>query len=170
MKKIELTQGEFALVDDEDFEELNKHKWHAHKEGGIFYAVRRVPCSSKGSKVRMHRQIMRVSYGIILDHIDGNGLNNQKSNLRICTTSQNQMNSSKRKDNTSGFKGVRWHKKTKKWEARIWVNNKWKYLGHHVTPEVAACAYNEAAKKYYGEFANLNPVAISALEGVKGEK
>jgi len=89
-----------------------------------------------------------------VDHIDGNGLNNKKSNLRLCTNNQNLYNRAKCKNNTSGFKGVKWKKDSKKWVAAINVNNKRIYLGQYTSKIKAHEAYVAACKKYHGEFAN----------------
>ena len=156
MKQIQLTQGQFALVDDCDHEYLSQFKWCAAKYRGKFYAVRGRP------SVRMHRVVaeragMKIE-DLEVDHDDHNGLNNVRSNLRPATTSQNQWNRALQKDNTSGFKGVCWHQRSRKWQARIRVNGKLVYLGYHDDKIDAARAYNEAAIKYFGEFAYLNEV------------
>lgn len=155
MKEIQLTQGKVALVDDEDFDYLNQFKWYTNKCGhgyDKFYAVR----LNKHENVHMHRLIMNTPDGFYTDHIDGDGLNNQKNNLRICTSSQNQANKKKCKNNNCGFKGVHLDKPRNKWKATIHKNNKTIFLGRFDTPQEAAKNYDKAARKYFGEFAELN--------------
>ena len=131
MKKIKLTKGKFALVDNEDFEYLNQWKWHLCRD----YAIRRQ--YFKGDKIYarkvkiiwMHRLIINTPPGMETDHINGNGLDNQKNNLRIVTKSQNQHNRKLSKQNTSGFTGVFWMKESKKWMARTYINGENKYCG-----------------------------------------
>lgn len=144
-KCIPLTQGKAALVDDEDFDKLNQYKWCFDGQ----YAQRKV-----GNKtIRMHRVILDSPQ---VDHIDGDGLNNQRSNLRVCTHTQNQMNRAKHKIMSSKYKGVSWNKPTEKWRARIETNQGSLYLGLFEVEEEAARAYDEAAKENFGEFARLN--------------
>lgn len=153
MKEIQLTQGQIALVDDEDFENLNQFRWCAVKIGRTFYAVRNVRIDGKKRGVRMHCQILG---GKLIDHKDHNGLNNQKSNLRFCTASQNCMNKRKRKNCVSIYKGVCFHKQHKRWLAHIKKDGKDNHLGYFVTEIDAAKAYNIKAVELFGEFANLN--------------
>lgn len=157
MKKIPLTQNKYALVDNSDFEELNKHKWYANKLGDTFYAMRHLKVSEGNSKtiVLMHSAIMKTPKGMDTDHKDRNGLNNQRKNLRICTRSQNGMNKTKAKANTSGFKGVFWHKRDKTWRSQIKVDGKSTHLGYFKTKEDAYKAYCEACAHYHGEFSNI---------------
>ncbi len=155
---ITLTKGYEALVDDEDFEWLSQHKWRMNERTG--YAI----CSMRKDiyrTVSMHREILSKSsiglpIGLLVDHIDFNKLNNCKANLRFVTKAQNNRYVGKRKNNTSGYKGVRWCKKGKRWRSEITVNWEHKWLGYFDTVEEAATAYNEAAKEYFGEFACLN--------------
>ena len=161
MKKIPLTQGKFALVDDEDFEYLNQFKWFAQKDKLDFYACRQIKVEKgkqRQTKVSMSRDIMKPSKGMQVDHIDGNGLNNQRTNLRICTNAENTKNKEKHKKSKSGFKGVQHNPKKckKQWEVYIRCNYKSIYVGSYLSREEAAHAYDEAAKKYFGEFACLN--------------
>jgi hypothetical protein len=163
MKLIPLTQSKFAIVDDEDFEELSKFKWCAKKNHyGGYCAIRN--CYSRINKkqhpIYMHRQIMSCPRGKDIDHKNHNPLNNQRDNLRICTNRENIRNSRRRKDNTSGFKGVCWLKNRKKWMAYIQFDCKFHNLGYFNSKIEAACSYNNAAKLYFGEFANLNFVGI----------
>jgi hypothetical protein len=156
MKEIILSQGKVALVDDEDYEYLNQWKWCAVKSRYTFYASRGIMRDGKWTSERMHRVILNPRERELIDHRDHDGLNNQKSNLRICTNGQNQMN--KRPASATGYKGV--YKDFGKYKASIEFNNKRLLLGVYRTPEEAALAYNEAAKKYHGEYANLNKVKI----------
>ena len=178
MKKIPLSaKGKFSnrgkyfsLVDDELYNELSKFNWSISKNG---YAQRRVKIGDKVSTILMHRQIMELSFGdsICVDHINGNRLDNQKSNLRVCSHTENLHNSKISKRNKSQAKGV-FHQcikyETKKgvvckyyWRASIMFNKELIYLGCFPDTKEgfkqAKNAYNDAAKKYYGEFAYLNP-------------
>ncbi len=156
MKRIPLTQGKFALVDDVDFEKLSKYKWHAAKHRNTYYARRK--CKSMNYPVRMHREIMGLIYkdGKQTDHRDGNGLNNQKYNLRICSNAENARNAVKQANNTSGYKGVTWNKPSKKWMAQIESGGKDYNLGRFIDKTEAAKAYDAKAKELFGEFAWLN--------------
>ena len=158
-KEIQLSQGKVAIVDDEDFDYLNQFKWHVFNNNGKFYARRRFLLSNGNiSKILMHRFIMKPNKDMVIDHLDGNPLNNQKTNLRICTQSENNKNRNLNINNRSGFKGVYWFEKIKKWRTHIRNNKKIIYLGCHINIIDAARAYNEAALKYHGEFANLNKI------------
>jgi len=154
-KSIPLTKGKFAIVDDEDFEWLNQWVWHAEKSGNTFYAVRNKTIGYKRKTVlKMHRVIMNTPEGMETDHIDMDGLNNQKSNLRNATKAQNRKNRIVQRNNHTGYKGV--GKDGRYYRARIKVNGKTKLLGYFVTAKEAAWAYDEAAAKYHGEYARLN--------------
>jgi hypothetical protein len=158
-KEIQLTQGKVAIVDDEDFEYLNQFKWHTLKLAGKFYVGRKLTVSKcKRNQIFMHRFIMKPDKGMVIDHLDGNPLNNQKNNLRICTHSENMRNCKISINNTSGFKGVSFVKKNNTYKSAIKLNKKTIYLGYYIDPIDAARAYNEAAVKYHGEFANLNKI------------
>ena len=141
-----------ALVDDEDYEYINEWSWYAHRSDNMFYAVSR----TKGEYVFMHRIILGVSSGVTIDHKDRDGLNNQKSNLRICSNAQNQQN--KIGWGKSGYKGVYLvrYKENISYRATIQVNKKQIHLGYFKTSEAAAIAYNNAALKYFGRFARIN--------------
>lgn len=164
MKKIPLTQGKFALVDDDDFEELNKFKWCALKAYNTYYAIRNPPMikGKRESLLKMHREILSLRLGDEkhVDHINGNGLDNRKVNMRICTNSQNSMNSQKFVNNTTGYKGVYLIKNNKinkkPFFSRITVSGKPLHLGVFFTKEQAALAFDNAARQHYREFARLN--------------
>jgi len=150
MKKIKLTQGKFAIVDNGDFESLNKCKWYYVKTHGLEYALGNNPSTL------MHRVIIDAKKGEVTDHINGNGLDNRRKNLRICTIQENTRNQRLSIKSTSGVKGVTYHIKAKKWQAQITVNEKVTYLGIFKKKSQAKNAYNKAAKKFFGEFARLN--------------
>lgn len=140
------------MVDDEDYEYLCNHTWCYHIEG---YAQSRI----NKNLILMHRFILNLNdTKILIDHIDGNKLNNQKSNLRLSTPSTNQINRSIPKQNTSGYKGVCKIPNSEKWRARIMYKGKLHCLGSYIKKEDAAKAYNEAALKYFGDFAWLNKI------------
>jgi hypothetical protein len=155
MKTLPLTKGHTVIVDDDDFEELNKWKWSAlvSSQTGKVYAVRGVSIGGGKTKTLLMHKFL-LSSGEV-DHIDGNGLNNQRHNLRYCTRLQNAQNQKLRKTSRSGFKGVSL-RHNGEWGARITVNKEPKWIGYFKTPIEAAKAYNAAAVKYFGEFARLN--------------
>jgi len=157
VKTIPLTQGKFALVDEADFEWLSQWTWHAHSRG---YAARNSGLrEGKRRKILMHREIVKPAEGLHTDHINGDRLDNRRVNLRVCTQAENNCNRLKRADNTSGFKGVYRHSdrnKPRPWVAKIHGNRRYVHVGCYATPEEAARAYDEAALKLHGEFAQLN--------------
>lgn len=155
-KKIQLTQDRYAIVDDEDFEYLNQWKWYANKMSGKYYAAR----NENRKTVLMHRFLLSEdALNKKIDHRDGDTLNNCRGNLRICSHSENMRNRiSISKNNTSGFKGVCWNKKSSKWHAQIRFETKKINIGFFDCKIQAAKAYNAAALKYHGEFANLNQI------------
>lgn len=161
VKKISLTQGQVALVDNEDYDWLNQYKWYADKRRGNFYAIRSSWKNGKHYPVYMHREILKLKRGDKRqgDHINHNILDNKRENLRICTNRQNGMNQKVHSNSTSQFKGVCWHKVAKKWIANITIEGKTKHIGLFGLEENAALAYNKAAKKYFGNFAYLNVLA-----------
>ena len=163
VRQIELTRGKVALVDDEDYERLAAHKWYARAKsryGLTYYAMRR--CCNPDihtTTVRMHRVIMDAPPGMQVDHINGNGLDNRRDNLRLATHSQNQANRRyKAPGKSSQFLGVSWRKREKQWRAQIGINGKLRWLGRFDAEIDAALAYNEAALELHGEFASLNDI------------
>lgn len=155
-KFIELSQGKYAIVDDDDFDELNQYKWSFMRG----YATRSIKIGAgKYTRESMHSHIMGVVDGKEIDHINHIGTDNRKENLRFVTDSQNQMNRIQPKGFTSSYKGVDWHKRDKCWRAHIVINKKQIYLGHFKNEKDAALAYNKKAIELYGEFAHLNDVS-----------
>jgi hypothetical protein len=150
MKEIPLTKGKVALVDDSDYAALIGRRWQYHHEG---YAV----STENYKQIRMHRVIMdHVPDGEIIDHINGNGLDNRRVNLRISDNSKNQANRGLLTNNTSGYKGVTYHKGKRKWMARLAHMGREFFLGYYSTKEDAAKAYNHKAVEIWGEHARLN--------------
>ena len=154
MRKIPLTQGKFALVDDKDFERFGDFKWQ-YMNG---YAGRTVYMGGgrKGAIYTtewLHRLIAEVPEGMVGDHINGDTLDNQRSNLRICTQRQNLMNTGKKSTNTSGVKGVSWHKASKKWVAQIYIDGKKRHLGIYSDINEAKRIYQNSAEQTFGIFA-----------------
>ncbi len=158
MKKIQLSQEKYTLVDDEFFEWLNQWKWSAWKNPYTksFYAVRTDYSGNKPLKIYMHRLIMNNPKKLLVDHKNHNTLLNTKKNLRIATASQNQANGQKRPNNKTGFKGVSWYVHAKKFAAGIRKNGKHIHLGLFLSAKEAGDAYDTAAKDLFGEFALLN--------------
>lgn len=162
MKKIELTRGLFATIDDEDFELISRWKWYAlcDRKSGVFYACNRGP--RKGNKkrqsLRMHRVILNAPEGLVVDHINGDTLDNRRANLRLATHSQNAANSHKTIKSMVPFRGVSLNEKCTRrpFSACINVRGVKKSLGQFATAEEAANAYDRAAEKYFGDFASLN--------------
>ena len=151
-KAIPLNKDAVTIVDEADYEWLSKWKWRIVEKG---YAQRSV-AKHEGltlSALFMHRVILNTPKGLFSDHINGNKLDNRRSNLRICTHHQNNLN---RPNVTGKYKGVYWCKRQQRWMAQIMKNQANIYVGSFHTPEEAALAYNEAAKEYHGEFARLN--------------
>lgn len=145
MKKIPLTQGKHALVDDEDYEWLNQWKWCFDK-----YAIRRISRKNqKSTKIYMHRLIMKPERLSDTDHINRNRLDNRRCNLRNVTHQQNAWNITIPKHNTSGFMGVSWHNKTRKWQVGIKLDGKRIYIGLFSQIQEAIDAYQLAKEKYH---------------------
>lgn len=156
MKQIKLiNSNNFAHVDDECYPALIKYRWREDQG----YAVTNIK-TERGEKkiIAMHRMILQTPEGVQTDHVDRNGLNNLRENLRCATHSQNKANSKIPSNNTSGYKGVSWDRQKNRWLAYIKVNGKQINLLRYKDPVDAAKAYNEAALKYFGEFANLNKI------------
>lgn len=160
MKKIKLTQGQFALVDDEDFKVLNQYKWYAAKvKSGDFYAQRSDYSSGKKKIIKMHRFILGfVDKKEPIDHENGNTLDNQKHNIRACTHKDNIRNRGITKRSTCGYKGVFYEKSAKRWRAQLSKDGKKIHLGLFEFIEDAAKAYNDAILIHHGEFAKLNQI------------
>lgn len=148
MKEIVLTQNQVALVDDCDYERLNKFKWYAKKHRNTFYAGRNFPrINGKQYRINMHHEIIgSPPVGKMSDHEDGNGLNNQRYNLRHVTNRQNGQNK-KNIQKTSKYPGVSWHKASKKWRTTIRINGKHKHLGLFANEVEAFEAYKQAVEK-----------------------
>ncbi len=150
---VPLTQGKVAVIDALDAETVSEYNWHAKQNGKRLYAfARTVGPSGKVHDIQMHRLLMGEPDNMDIDHVDGDGLNNRRNNLRLATKSENGRNRGANVTNTSGFKGVSWHKAAGRWLAQITVKRKNKYLGLYNTPEEAHAAYCDASKKYHGEF------------------
>ena len=162
LKKINISTKKYpdtyALIDDDDYDEVSKYKWYTKKTTNVKYATRWFIVDNKIKIEYMHRFILKVKNGFDVDHINHNGLDNRKKNLRVCTRSQNNMNSRKRKNQTSKYKGVYYNKRDNKWVSQIRHNKKTICVGCFLNEIDAAKAYNKAAKKYYGEYANLNKI------------
>jgi hypothetical protein len=165
-RRIRLTLGKYAIVDPEDYWALSKYDWFAVPSSSIYYAMRNDFTRHKYAPVSMHRMVLAVDKGLVVDHINGNGLDERKANLRGITEAQNRLNRHKHAKASSKFKGVSRHKRTERWMAYISVNSRRMFLGYFDDEGEAARVYDEAAKKYHGEFARLNfpQESVSLLE------
>ena len=166
-KRIPLTQGRFALVDADDYAWLSRWKWtfRPSDRGSRGYAVRNVHYYRSDGKrssrpINMHREILGLSPRDprLCDHINGNPLDNRRSNLRMCTQSQNLANTRRRRNARSRYRGATWHRQRRKWRARIKHRGREIHLGLYQTEREAVLAYNAKATELYGEFARLNDV------------
>jgi hypothetical protein len=164
-RKINLGESKFTIVDPQDFYSLNIFNWCPKENGPNVYAVRLVSAPDRKTKiVSLHREIMNSPAGLLVDHQNGDGLDNRRANLRLATHSQNQCNKGKtRKNSSSRYVGVFFEKHSGKWVARIVVNGRRIWLGRFTSELDAAMAYDNAAKIYHKEFARLNfPEAVEA--------
>ena len=153
--RILLTRDKVTVINFTDYPLVKYHRWWTSNIGDKFYACAYID----GRQVSMHQWIMGRAEGCEIDHKDNDGLNNRRSNLRVCTHSNNMRSRQKNKEGvgyTSKYKGVSWHKEARKWRAKIVVDDKYIHLGFYRYEIVAATAYDIAAKEYFGEFAMLN--------------
>jgi len=146
---IPLGRNLVALVDAQDAEWLSCYRWRAIRIGRTWYAVR-ADCEQL---VYMHRMILGAPEGLIVDHRDGNGLNNTRANLRLATIRENNINAAKRAGCSSKYRGVDWCKSARAWRARVWVGGREKLVGYFATEEEAIAAREKAAQAAYGEYA-----------------
>ena len=156
MKVLKLTQSKIAKIDDCDYVKVKEHTWFAHKSKkksikDNWYAGTNIHIDGKYKTVHLHTLIMKTPKGYDVDHIDGDGLNNQRSNLRICTRSENLRNQRKSKG-ASKYKGVSFFKTTNKWRVQL----KGKHIGLYNTEKEAAKVYNDVAIHLFGKFARIN--------------
>lgn len=160
MKQIDVSSSKhpntFATVSDEDFARISARPWKAIKSGNILYAKRIVIVAGKKVPLWMHHEVLGIPNSVRIDHRDGNGLNNQRENLRKCTHAQNMRNRRMQKNNTSGYVGVTWIKRARKWKAQIKINGIVKSLGRFTDPVEAARVRDEAARHLHEEFSRLN--------------
>lgn len=156
--RLQLPTGEWVYYNEEDVELIEAHRWRRNRSSRdkTSYAYADIRKSGRRITVKMHRLILNAPPGVQVDHVDGNGLNNVRSNIRLATPSQNTGNRRLSVCNTTGYKGVSWDKGTGKWRARIKLNDKERHLGLFNDPWEAAQAYNHAALEQWGEFAYLN--------------
>ncbi len=156
---VPVHRGWFALVDEEDYESVSKHLWFLSAGG---YAIRNGPGGrASPHQIMMHRAIVAPPDEMEVDHVNHIKLDNRRQNLRSCQPSENRKNLPRRRDNTTGFKGV--YRRGNRWKAQLTVDGKHHFLGGFATPGEAARAYDAAAVEYFGEFASLNfPQAVNA--------
>ena len=154
---LKLSQGQLATVDDVEFECVSKFKWSASRRENTYYAYHNEHTSRGLKRVYLHRFILGITDPkILVDHRDRNGLNCQRSNLRICTSSQNQANSKVSKNKIGEYKGVYWDGRRKKWEVKIMYKRRSRFLGYFDDPVQGAKMYDLMARKLFGEFAKTN--------------
>jgi hypothetical protein len=159
MKQVSLiNSSEVILIDDIDFGKVSPFNWRLKRYKNLAYASAWMEVDGRFAYHRIHRLIMNPSKRQGVDHINHDGLDNRRCNLRLCTEAENARNSRLYKNNKSGYKGVRWHTRDKVWQAAICVDRQHKHLGSFFCIVRAVRAYNEAAKKYHGEFAYINKI------------
>ena len=161
-RRIPLTRGKYTIVDPQDYPRLSKYKWQASKgsSSGTYYAARCTwdPVNKKKHTIKMHREIITPPHPLVVDHINNNGLDNRKANLRPATKSQNTINKQfkKKKGAHSRYRGVTWEKSISKWKAQIRAKGTPRVIGYYDDETAAAREYDKAARKFHGEFAVLN--------------
>ena len=152
-----ILKGKVIHIDDEDMHILSKYNWYINSSDNIrYYVVAKVYNKGKVTNIKLHRILLNPPRNLYIDHINGNGLDNRKSNLRVCTNQQNQRNARKKRTASSIYKGVSFVKARSKFRAYIVVNNKQTGLGQFSNEIDAAKAYDQKAKELFGEFAYLN--------------
>lgn len=164
MREVPLTKGLFALVDDADFDRVATFRWYAFRRGRLWHAARSVKRKGKRSTIHMHRWLLDAPNGVEVDHRDGNGLNNTRENLRLCTHGQNAINHRRSfSSKSSRFHGVCWHARSQRWRVVICAGEKTSsgrarqiYVGVYRYEIDAARAYDRAAIRHHGEFAVTN--------------
>ena len=154
--KIPIGQGRFAKADPEDYIWLSQFRWRIKLNKNAAYAFRSLTRNGKTRRIYMHRELMKTPAQLVCDHINHNGLDNRKSNLRNCTGSENRRNRRGGKNASSRYKGVHYHKLHRKFSASIKHNGKQRHLGHFISEKEAGKAYDEQAGEVFGEFAYLN--------------
>ncbi len=166
-RRIKLRHEKYAIVSPQDYERLARHKWSAHKGGRTFYAERYRPIGKGRYKhILMHREVLKVGKEYYVDHINHNGLDNRRENLRPATPAQNAQHRRKcRTKKTSKYRGVYWFKERRKWAGLIQMDGRGILLGYFEDEKEAARAYDRAARKYHGEFAELNFEHMPAVRG-----
>lgn len=158
-REIPLTRGKVALVDEADFARLDEWKWHVHEgpdERYIYAGRRRRKGEGPRGVVLMHRVILGAPAGLVVDHINGDGLDNRRANLRLASIADNAHNQRLARNNTLGVKGVWRGRRPDRWHATIHVHGRALWLGLHRSLEEAARAYDRAAREHFGEFARTN--------------
>lgn len=156
MTKYIKISGQVAMVDNEDYDWISKFSWHLKNSGTVLYARCNVVLDNKHTTMTMHRMVMTAKKGQIVDHIDRNGLNNQKYNLRFATKAQNKMNCISHKNSSSKYKGVHWNKVSKVWQSRIQFEGKKIFLGAFDNEIEAARAYDKKSIEIFGEYSRVN--------------
>lgn len=156
-QQIPLSQNKYALVDDDDFERVNRHKWHIHSNGTREYAARNHLTVRGWRQQLLHRFILGVD-GEEIDHINRDGLDCRRANMRICNRAENACNRRKAQGKSSQYIGVSWYTRIGKWQAKVQVDGRVHHLGYFESELEAARAYNAEAQLRHGEFASLNEV------------
>ncbi len=164
MKKIPLTQGAVTKVDDDDYEWLKRFRWRVHRSNKrTSYAVRYI----NGKTIAMQNELLSPLPGIVVDHINHNGLDNRRANLRLCMQADNVLNSRPRRNSSSKYKGVSWHKGARKWQARIARRGVRYFLGYFHNQLEAAFAYDDKAREFNDAFLYLNFPRLIAREAIR---
>jgi len=152
-KAIPLRNGVSTSLDDEDYDRAQAFRWHKTANG---YVAGTVIEQGARKRVYLHRWLLDAQPGQLVDHLDGNPLNNRRANLRLATRSQNQANRRRNRTSRSRYKGVTWHQGQQRWMARLQVNGRRITIGYYADPLQAAYEYDAFARTYFGEYARLN--------------